>query len=570
MINQFTDKFKFLKTEDAKIQTLRTRVTQILNKLIPSRILSKANIFNLTLDLSQDFTNMMMFYIEDSLQESNIAIAQKESSVRGLAAVTGHQATRAISSRGVVRCTLKPGIQLLTPKLVLSNVKAHCQSNNLQYTANIPGDVQEISTSTNSFDLELIEGQLKTVRYIADGSKLFTIELDDTDAIENYDISVTVDNIKFDKYDSLYDMGANTNGYLSKNGYSNQVDIIFGDDIHGKKLDEGSTILVTYRITQGETGNIETTNAIFNIISGIYNANGAEIDATEYLTIKVQSGFHLASNGEDIETTRLLAGFNSRALVFVKPENLKAYLSRLTILSHIDVWSDDDENVFNMLLLPNVMNKFKRYSDYLYAHEASFVLPASTKQDIRHMIDTSRRQATSTEIVMHDPIFRKYAVFVYIDALINDKDSLRSSIEDKISAVMISQTFVDTDMSSQTIISKSAIVDAIYAMPEIKNLSLDIISEQNESARINQYHDYTIAELIGSARQTRLRRKQIPANVNPNLGFTDLGDLQTDNRITLPILRGGFKRFVDSENTVDIDKPIYIFYKTITGSWDQL
>ncbi|BBI90565.1 baseplate wedge subunit [Tenacibaculum phage PTm1] len=569
-INQFTDKFKWLSTEDGKIRNLRTKVTQVLNRLLPSRILSKANIFNLTLDLSQDMTNMMMFYIEDSLTEANIEVAQKESSVRGLATLTGHRATRPISSRGVIRCTFKSGIQLITPKLVLSNIIATNNENQLQYTANIVGGVREVSTSVQSFDLELIEGVLKTVKMVSDGSPLFKVELDDTKAIEQYHMVVTVNNERYTKYDSLYDMGTTTKGYYTKNGYGNQVDVIFGDNVHGSQLAEGDTITIEYRITNGEVGNLTGTET-FTLTSGVYDVSGSQFDIGEYIDIKVHSGFQLGSNGESIELTRTLAGYNSRANVLLRPENLKSYLSRLTILSQVDVWTENDDLVFNMLLLPNISQKLKRFSDYLYLKDSDLMLSSGVKSDIKTMINASKRQATSSELVMHDPIFKKYAIFVYIDAIVNDKNELRTEIYDKISSIMLSQTFKDTSITStRPTVSKSAIVDVLYDMAEIRNISIDIVSEVNENARINGYHDYVIEKQVGSVKQLVTERRTIPANTNPNLGFSELGDMIPLNRKEVPILRGGFKRFVTSTSTVDITKPIYIFYKTTSNTWDEL
>lgn len=569
-INQFKDKFKWLTTEDAKIRSLRTRVTQVLNSLLPARILSKANIFNLTLDLSQDFTNMMMVYIEDSLIESNIEVAQKETSVRGLSTLTGHRATRPISSRGVIKCTLNPGIQLITPKLVISSLIATNESNLLQYSARINGDIREIPTSATSFELELIEGTIKSVNFVADGSKLFKVELDDTNAIEQYGIFVKVNDTYYDKYDSLYDMGTETEGYFSKNGFGNQVDIIFGDDIHGKKLEEGDVITVEYRITNGEFGNLDGTEK-FNIVSGIFDASGSAIEVDENITVEIASGFNLGSNGENIELTRSLSGYNSRANVLLRPENLKSYLSRLTILSQVNVWTEDDDDlVFNVMLLPNVTNKLSRYSDYLYLKNEDLILSKNVKNDIKKMVDASKRQASSSEIVMKDPVFRKYAMFVYIDAIINDKDELRNEIYDKISIIMLDQTFHETSIESvSTSVSKSAIVDAIYSIDEIKSISVDIISEINEIARINGYHDYIRNEYVGSVKRTVTERVLIGEETNPNVGFSDLGDLEPENTLDVPLLRGDFERFVDANNTITISKPVYIFYKN-GNNWDEL
>lgn len=568
--NQFIDKFKWLKTEDAKINNLRTRVTQVLNRLLPARILSKYNIFNLTLDLSQDFTNMMMVYTENSLIESNLLTAQNESSVRGLAEVTGHKATRPISSRGVLRCTFKPGIQLITPKIILSNTVFLNVVNQLQYTASIVGGVREISTTLSAFDVELIEGQLKTMTYVTNGDPLYKIELDDTNAIENYDIAVTVNGTPYKKYDSLYDMGTTTEGFITKNGFGNQVDIIFGDNVHGKQLSEGDTVTVQYRITNGEAGNLDG-NEEFNIISEVYDASGNSIDVSEHISMSIVSGFQLGSNGETVELTKALAGHNSRANVLLRPENLKAYLSRLTMLSQINVWTNDDDLVFNMLLLPNLSNKLKQYSDYLYMTDDDLKLSDSVKTDIKNMINASKRQATSSEVVIHDPVFKRYAMFIYIDAVVNDRDELRNTILDKISEIMVEQTFKETSLViSKPEVSKSAIVDVIYDLPQIRSVSIDTISEVNENARINGYHDYTVTEYVGSVKQTKTVRKDIPSTVNPNIGFTELGNLVPENTREVPVLRSGFKRYVDATTTIDITKPVYIFYKNSNSTWDEL
>ena len=242
----------------------------------------------------------------------------------------------------------------------------------------------------------------------------------------------------------------------------------------------------------------------------------------------------------------------------------------MTILSQIDVWTEEDDLIFNLLLLPNLVQKLQRYSDYLYIDDAEMSLTRSQKDDIKTMINASRRQATSSEVVIHDPVFKKYAIFVYVDAIVNDKDQLRSEIEDKISAIMIEQTFHETTIGEKPIVSKSAIVDALYDMEEIRSISVDLISQVNETARINGYHDYIVEKMIGSVKQTVIERRPVPPTENPNIGFSDLGDLVTERREEVPVLRSGFLRFINENETIEISKPIYIFYKTGNNTWDEL
>lgn len=559
--NQYKDKFKFLTSESGKINTMRSQVNSMLNRILPNRILSKANIFNLTLDVIQDISNVNLFYVEDSLNENNINTAQKDVSVYGLARLSGYNAVRPISSRGTLKISLKQGIQALTPQLILKDIVLVCDNNSLKYVSNIKNDIVKINTSTDNVFIEFIEGDKKEQSFVCDGSNLFTVNLDDNEAIENYEVNVSVNGVNYTKYDSLYDMGVTTKGYLLKNGIGNQVDIVFGDGVHGVKPLDGEVVTVSYLTTNGELGNI-SNDVTFSVDDGFYDVNGESIDVSNYIEITVDSGFSLGSNGEDIETTRNMSGYNSRSLVFARPENMKAYLSRLSILSHIDVYTDEeDDKIFNIIALNNIYDNIEKYSDYLTLDTNVILLSDKVKTEIKEMLNNSRRQLTSSEIVFKDAEFKKYAMFVYIDADVRNKIELKQKIEDEVCRIFLENTLLDVDMSSNNSnIKKSAIIDALYNIDEISSLGIDIVSEDNERAKITGEYTTKNITYVSGVKKIEETKVTVSDGDNPNIGFTELNDIHVTEKQQIPILGSGFDRYLSSDETMEIEKPIYIFY----------
>jgi hypothetical protein len=296
--------------------------------------------------------------------------------------------------------------------------------------------VKKYSLNNNAIYIPLIQGQSKAQKFVVDATtedvELYTIRLDDTEFIENYSVIVKVNNIIYTKTDSLLDMAIGDTEYLLRNGWGNQIDIVFGDSTHGVKVNHGDTIEVEYLVTQGEIGIISSTDE-FTIVDGFNDVNGDDI--TEFL-IKRNDGFLLASNGEAPEVTRALIGYSSRALVFASPQNLQAYLSRLSILSHVAVWSErNNDLISNVLALPRL--DFLNARDYFTISEAKLSLTTAQKDDIKVMINNSRRQFPSSEIVMLDPVFKRYSVIIYIEGDVDDTERLKNEINETIAELIL-------------------------------------------------------------------------------------------------------------------------------------
>lgn len=536
---------------------MRTQIDEFLSTKLGLNDSGEARIYKTILDVIQDMNSLSMLYQAQSHKQLAKQTATKATSIRGLAAISGHNATRPISARGTVLLRKNESFSVGSYLNVSPSSSLICQTNNLPYIVNIDTE-KKYSLSTNSLEIPLIQGKIKTQSFVIDATSedttLYTIRLDDEEYIENYSIKVKVNNVIWKKADSLLDMAFGDYEYIIKNGWQSQVDLMFGDSTHGTELKHGDLVEVEYLVTNGELG-ILTASDTFTIVEGFTNSNGDEL--TDFIITR-NSGFMLASNGERSEVTRNLIGFSSRSLTFATPQNLKAYLSRLSILSHISVYSEKNNDLItHVLALPSL--NFLNSRDYLNTSESFFRLSTIQKNAIKDMINNSRRQFPSSEIVLDDPILKRYSMLVYIRGEFDDDAQIKNGILDNISEIMLSATFKSIDMNFDNRIVNSEFVNSIFNMDEIESVKVNIFSEDNEQAKYNGFYfvDETVVE--GASRLVTSVRKELRDGENPNIGLNNLNSIVVSDG-QVPILRpielysNGTLRRVNDAVTVFVER----------------
>ncbi|AFF28015.1 gp17 [Sphingomonas phage PAU] len=570
----FSDKFKFLKNASLRSDDISASIDQYLASVFKNNNLkwlkTKLLAFSQTIAVVKELSTLIFYYIDAALTEANVFTAQKEVSVRNLAEISGHNVTRAISARGSVLIELMPqfsaeyGSQVRVKKYgKIATNQGH------QYLINFDSDEQILSTNSN-WILPVIEGKLETSTFIATGEELLTIHLDDINIIENYDVNVFVNNVKWNKAAGLYDMTINEEAYIIKTGYTNQVDIYFGTGINGKVPSVGDSIRIEYIVTSGFGGNISDFETIeFTFVDGVYDLQDEQIEVNELVRISKQSGFDLGNAGEDLDTTRLNVGFSSRTLVLSSSENFEAYLSRLPV-SRVNVWSEyDNTAVKNLLILPRIKERVRSYKDYLTIDETDFVITDKMKDSIIELIDNSRKTYVTNELVFIDPIIRKYAILVYIesDQDILNRSSLYKEVTDTITSHFMNRIF---SKNYSTTVSKAELINDIKKqVPEYLRINIFIVSDQNEEARINGF--YEKKEYINKDGIKRIDTVRINIDIdeNPGLGLSEYGDISVQDINEIPVL-GKNVRILSNDNSVKtIVDPISVYIKD-DNSWKLL
>ena len=322
----------------------------------------------------QNLSQLILFFVEDSITELDIKKATRSSSVYGLAALTGHNASRSSSARGEVEITWNGndantvgGGAILIPKY--ASIKF--TNGGTSYILNLPQDYVRINLNKSSkITCEIIEGSIRSATFTGTNESLQSYNVSDrvTASIDNFEVKVEVDSEVWKVYDSLYDIPRNYKGVLVKSGISNGIDVIFGNGNFGKIPVAGSNITVTYVETIGTQGNISSIQPekiSFEFNDEATDAFGNPVSLKEYLNIKCTVAPQLGTDRESIELTRILAPKTSRSYVLANPDNYITFFEKFGTFSMIEAFSTfddaylDDDNIIYVLLVPDITKKLK-------------------------------------------------------------------------------------------------------------------------------------------------------------------------------------------------------------------
>ena len=287
---------------------------------------------------------MIIYYIEDSVTELNINTAIRARSVRGLATLTGHNPSRGMAARGVIKFVYNNSDLDGNTVIIPNYTRIINLGNGLKYSIIIPNDNMKIVLTTNNVfeNISIIQGELRYQQGTADGYALSSINFpkQDDSIIDQYYCNVFVNGKKWKNVDSILDMGYDEEACIIKTGQSGGIDVFFGSGSNGKIPPMGATILLEYIASNGEMGNIndinESSNNYWRFETEGYLPNGEKIDLNEILKITTQKQILFGCNEESISLTKLIAPHTSRSFVLANAENYKYFLRKLNIFSIID------------------------------------------------------------------------------------------------------------------------------------------------------------------------------------------------------------------------------------------
>jgi hypothetical protein len=291
---------------------------------------------------------MIMYFIEDSITELNINTASRSSSIKGLTTLTGHNPSRSMAARGLLKLTYKPGAKLDdglgTTIIIPKYTKLSSSINGLTYTILLPGEEVRLSLTspTDTIVVNIIQGTLEYQQATGTGEALqsFNFRSKKGASIDNYFVNIYVDGRLWPIYSSILDMVYNENSCLVKTGQTGGIDVFFGNGYNGKIPPAGSVIMAEYLITDGGSGNINTNDAnIINnwkFLTSGYSLNGEKVDLNKVLNVSIYKDILFGTPDEPLYLTRLLTPNVSRSFVLANTNNYIYFLRKLNIFSIID------------------------------------------------------------------------------------------------------------------------------------------------------------------------------------------------------------------------------------------
>ena len=195
---------------------------------------------------------------------------------------------------------------------------------------------------TNGFaefnNIEIYEGTYIAQSFTEDSSLFNQRYILDNSFIDTSTIKVLVrpsesstSSVTYKQIDNIIGITSTSNSYLLQEIEDERYELIFGDNVIGKKLSNNNVINVSYIVSDGKDGN---GAAEFSFVGNITNQDGAEIDAANVSLIETLES---SRDGDEIESI----------------SSIKYYAPRIYSSQYRAVTSSDYESVLGYIY-PNV------------------------------------------------------------------------------------------------------------------------------------------------------------------------------------------------------------------------
>lgn len=562
--------------------SLKIRIGDILGETIgflqqtfkqTKTIFTAASPFGQLLIVFENLSQLIFYYIEDSITELNIYEASRASSIYSLASLAGHNPSRAIGATAQIRIKPRTGITFENNIIVLNDLlKIKCTNNGLQYVLELPQDELRLDLTDSQVVtvLGIRQGEIQSQTFTAKGIAFesYQMGLQNNYYVDQFKVNVYINGEMWTKYESLLDIPRGDKGFIIKTGITNGLDIYFGNGSFGKIPTLGSTIVVEYLSSEGAGGNIKVDDVRqinFTFDETGFSVVGDEIDLNSVLEITTISPPNFGVDPEELELTRLIAPKASKNFALINVDNYEVLLHKLQMFSTIRVFlapprvlapsgssgtsgtisgnlgGSSLARMINLFLIPDISQLFANGSDYFKMNTDKFKLTTYQKNQLLNFIERSGTKMISTDIIIIDPIITKYVLNI---SIIGFDDISNDIIKFDITNA-IGQYFIKLNRPDR--VPKSDLIKIIEEVNGVDSVSITILSQLNEVAAI---------------------ARAAPGNVQPAVlvGLDEFNDIIM-NPNEFPVIRGGWTDraqnfYSDVISTTQLS-PINIEIKTV-------
>ena len=550
-------------------------ISRVYNR--SSVLFTTASPFAQIISVLSDITELLMFYIEDSVVEQNIYTAQHPESVYGMSRLTGHDATRGFAAFGEIQFRWKPGADMSkiagNGLVIDGRSEIKFDTNGMTYTLLTPSEYFRIDKSNfNKTTIAIIQGEFENQTFTSTGEKMQSFNVKTGFGLTDHNrISVSVNGEKWTKHNSLYDILAEEKGYLVKTGISAGLDVYFGNGNFGMIPPGGATIEVEYLKHNGSAGNVSDSGELtIKWNTTAQDSAGTFHDLNELLDVTVTSAPKMGADRESIEFTKILTPMASKSFVLATPDNYEYFLSKYGIFSYIDAYNTtddeflDDDNVIYIFAMPDMKKKLASGGDYFSMPEREMFFADSEYDSMLKVLQDSGQMMVTTEVSFVKPQVRKYSMDIdirYFEGF--SKSDIFNDVRGVVSEYLLNITRRDK-------LPKSDIVYILEQVEGIDSVNVRFISETEETARrLGYYESITkkvqpqepvLLEDIGNGKQKYIFFKTIETVnkvlINDNTvipedvtGLDQWGDIIMEKE-EVAVFRGGWQ---DREGDVIVD-----------------
>jgi hypothetical protein len=264
------------------------------------------------------------------VNESFLDSATLRENVVSLARNIGYVPRSRTASKAQVSFNVPVSLTSNTPTVTLqAGLVCVGSIDNSSYTFSVPDNITtNVVNGVASFsNIDVYQGTFLTKQFLVDGSLDQRFILDNS-FIDTSTISVYVRGIndsglgvEYSSVDNILNIDSTSTIYLLQEVQDEKYELLFGDGLIGKKLENNAVITVNYIVTDGEEGNGASSFAFSGSIRDANNAlvdigsvlietnqpsqNGSEIesiDSIKYFAPRIYSSQYRAVTSRDYET----------------------------------------------------------------------------------------------------------------------------------------------------------------------------------------------------------------------------------------------------------------------------
>lgn len=547
-------------------KAVRDYISNMMNGL--SYKYTNSSIFGQLISVVGSAVQNILSYIEDSITEQNVYTATRKRSIYNLASLSGYQPSLGTATTCTLAMKFMPNNNQASDVILKNHTVLDCSQNGSTYNVVLPQEAIVLSPrlDNNTKYVTVVEGKFESQTFQAAGGELYTVNVPFQGDCDLDYLEVEVNNILWEKRDSLYDMDPESYQYTVRTALKRGIDIIFGNGQYGRALSDEDVIKVTYLLHSGENGNITNDEPVkFTFRDSLQDTLGNEVDGNNIINISLLDSDNINSgtNSEGIETVRNMIGLNSRSLVLADPKNYKQYLNRFSFCGYNRTWSEPGSLIINSLVLANFKIKMNDGLDYFKLKESDFFISDQQKQSIVSHINKTGQQLAGAVYNIFDPEVVKYAMYLYIK--LKDSTYDTTFISNQIRK-LVGGFF--GDIKSDVFIPKSDIVHLLKDnIDAIDGVNVYFISDRNEQALKNGYYVNKTYSYDPSRNTYDIKEEKVYLydGENPNIGLDSHGNIFLDNADQFPVLMGGWSFISSAEDeaqtlTTVVD-PLTIIYE---------
>ena len=551
---------------DTQYKSFSNRVQSYLAKTLSGHSIQYGSntIFGQILTVVGNAIQNIMLYIEDALVEQNKYTAQRKKSIYGLAALSGYMPSFGKAAVASIKLNFMTNNEGAFNVILNDKEQLTCTQNGLIYNIILPQEGLVLSVEKDNITkyFSAVQGVFETQRFISTGGQYYTINFKFAGNIDTDYLKVKVNNEPWIKCESLYDMTSDGKQFSYKASVGGGIDLIFGNEAHGRALKANDIVDIEYLIHDGENGNLNPeleTYFVFN--NQLVDTNGETYDGNSLfnVTFAEKDPVTAGSNSETLQHVREMIGLNSRSLVLASPENYKLFISKFGFCGYNRTWSDPNSMVVNSLIIKNYNADLSNGDDYFNLKEKDFILNDVQKTSIYNYIENSGNQLACVKYNIFDPELCKYAAYVYVK--LKSKKYNRELVKTQIRS-LIGEFFAN--VQSDIFIPKSDIIHLLKTNIEgIDSVDVYFLSQKNEEAIYKkQYTEdtYVLNNITGQYIK-KTENVKIYSGENPNLGLDNHGNIWLKSDTQFPVLMGGWSYFNDEEQEVHIIDPLTIIFE---------